>query len=144
MYVKRLACSALKRLSASRLGRCIILTGARQTGKTTLLKREFKNFEYFSFDEALERTTLTSKTSAWWFERGKRFVFDEVQKVPDFFGTVKALIDNGPPELKIILSGSAQIRLMSGIRESLAGRSVSRELFPFKPATFFLELKCAP
>ena len=54
-----------------------------------------------------------------------------MQKVPDFFGTVKALIDNGPPELKIILSGSAQIRLMSGIRESLAGRSVSRELFPF-------------
>ena len=59
------------------------------------------------------------------------FFFDEVQKAPDFFGMVKALIDNGPPDLKIFLSGSAQIRLMSGIRESLAGRSVSRELFPF-------------
>lgn len=131
MYVKRLSSSALKRLSLSRLGRCIILTGARQTGKTTLLKKEFRDFEYFSFDEALERAALTGKTSAWWLERGKRFIFDEVQKAPAFFGTVKAIVDDGPPDLKIFLSGSAQIRLMSGIRESLAGRSVSMELFPF-------------
>ncbi len=131
MYIERLLTPLFNRLFRSKLGRCIILTGARQTGKTTFLKKEFGSFEYHSFDEILERETLVKRPSRWWLLRGKHFIFDEIQKTPDFFGTIKSMIDNGPADLRIILSGSAQIRLISKIRESLAGRSVTLELFPF-------------
>jgi uncharacterized protein len=131
MYVSRLAKDILVSLSRSRIGRGLIVTGARQTGKTTLLQREFvPDHEYYSFDEALVRESLARKPAAEWLARGKSYVFDEVQKAPDFLGTVKVILDAGPPEQRVILSGSAQLQLLSSVRETLAGRVVTRELYP--------------
>ena len=131
MFIERAITPYLRHLLGLDVARCLLLTGARQTGKTTLLRREFPSFAYYSLDEPLEREAILRRPSRWWLAQGSRFIFDEVQKAPDFFGTIKAMIDNGPPELRIILSGSAQIRLMTRIRESLAGRAVRVELFPF-------------
>lgn len=121
----------LASLSRSRIGHGLIVTGARQTGKTTLLQREFvPEYEYYSFDEALVRESLAKKPAAEWLARGESYIFDEVQKAPDFLGTVKVILDTGPPEQRVILSGSAQIQLLSSIHETLAGRVVTRELYP--------------
>lgn len=132
MFIPRRITDHLLDLSETRLGRCLVLTGARQTGKTTLMKREFvpRGYEYHSFDEPLGREALLRRSAADWLRRGRRYVFDEVQKAPPFLGTVKAMLDEGPSDLRIVLTGSAQIALLSGVRESLAGRSVTRELFP--------------
>lgn len=135
MYVNRLMKPTLNELASSRVGRGLILTGARQTGKTTLLKREFvPPYEYHSFDEMLSREGLARRPSGDWLARGRSYVFDEIQKAPSFFDTVKVILDEGPVEQRIILSGSAQIRLLSGVRETLAGRVVTRELFSLTAA----------
>ena len=131
MYIDRAIAPTLHALADTPLGRCLVLTGARQTGKTTLLQHEFgRDYEYFSFDEPFARAGLARRSAADWLARGRRYIFDEVQKAPDFMGTVKAMLDSGPQDLRLLLSGSAQIHLLSSIRESLAGRSVTRELYP--------------
>lgn len=131
MYIPRLLTPSLRSLAEATIGRGLIVTGARQTGKTTLLQREFvPPYEYHSFDEILSRENLARRPAAEWLRRGESFVFDEVQKAPDFLGTVKVLLDQGPETQRVILSGSAQIQLLSGVRETLTGRVVTRELFP--------------
>jgi predicted AAA+ superfamily ATPase len=131
MYVRRLLTPALRSMSETPLGRGLILTGARQTGKTTLLRREFvPPYEYHSFDELLTRETIMRRPAAEWARRGRQFVFDEVQKAPAFMGTVKALLDPPDADVRVILTGSAQVQLLAGVRETLAGRVVTRELFP--------------
>jgi predicted AAA+ superfamily ATPase len=135
MYIRRLIEPILRQLTAGPLGRGVILTGARQTGKTTLLQREFvPPYEYHSFDELLTRETIARRSADEWARRGRRFVFDEVQKAPAFLGTVKTLLDRPGKDVRVILSGSAQIQLLGGVRETLAGRVVTRELFPLTAA----------
>ncbi len=131
MYVQRLLTSHLQSLAGSAVGRGLILTGARQTGKTTLLRRQFvPPYEYHSFDEILSRETLARRPAVDWIRQGRSYVFDEVQKAPAFLGTVKVILDEGPSTQRVILSGSAQIQLLGGVRETLAGRVVTRELYP--------------
>jgi predicted AAA+ superfamily ATPase len=135
MYIRRLIEPILRQLTAGPLGRGVILTGARQTGKTTLLQREFvPPYEYHSFDELLTRETIARRPAEEWARQGRRFVFDEVQKAPEFLGTVKTLLDRPGKDVCVILSGSAQIQLLRGVRETLAGRVVTRELFPLTVA----------
>ena len=135
MYIPRLLTSSLRSLSQATIGRGLIVTGARQSGKTTLLQREFvPPYEYHTFDEILSRENLARRPAADWIRRGRSYVFDEVQKAPDFLGTVKVLLDEGPETQRVILSGSAQIQLLSGVRETLAGRVVTRELYPLAAA----------
>ncbi len=131
MYIPRLLASSLRSLAQATIGRGLIVTGARQTGKTTLLQKEFvPPYEYHSFDEILSRESLARRPAADWIRRGRNYVFDEVQKAPDFLGTVKVVLDEGPETQRVILSGSAQVQLLSGVRETLAGRVVTRELYP--------------
>lgn len=131
MFVPRLIKPVMRDLAESPVGKGLILTGARQTGKTTFLRREFlPSYEYHSFDEALYREQIARRPAADWIARGKNYIFDEVQKAPAFLGTVKALLDRGTENQRVILSGSAQIVLLSGVRETLAGRVVTRELYP--------------
>lgn len=135
MYYMRRTAQALLSLSSGRIGRGLILTGARQTGKTTLLERELvPPYELYSFDEPLARQDLMARPAAAWIREGSSYVFDEVQKAPDFLGTVKVILDRGGPEQRVVLSGSAQIRLLAGVKETLAGRVVSLELFPLLAA----------
>ncbi len=135
MYINRLLSSPLHELASAPIGRGLILTGARQTGKTTMLRREFvPPYQYYTFDELLSRDALSRRPAAEWIRRAASCVFDEVQKAPTFFGTVKRILDDGPADQKIILSGSAQIQLLDGVRETLAGRVVTRELYPLTVA----------
>jgi len=131
MYLSRRLARELVRLSGTSLGRGLILTGARQTGKTTLLERELvPPYELYSFDEPMAREELLDRPASAWIRRGRSYIFDEVQKAPEFLGTVKVILDRGEPGRRVILSGSAQIQLLSGVRETLAGRVVTLELYP--------------
>ena len=130
-YLPRTLADTLRTLGDGPLGRGLILTGARQTGKTTLLDREFvPPFEILSFDEPLVREQLITTPAASWIRRGGSYIFDEIQKAPEFLGTVKVILDRGNPEQRVILSGSAQIQLLGSVNETLAGRVVTLELFP--------------
>jgi len=110
-------------------GRLVVLTGARQTGKTTLVRRAFPELPYVSLEDPAVRPTYSRMSAVELHERFPTAIFDEVQKVPSFIETVKAAYD-AYPDVRYLLLGSSQILLLSKVRESLAGRVAIEELWP--------------
>lgn len=107
----------------------MVLTGARQTGKTTLARYAYPDLRYINFDAPEEREIVRSTRSAEWHSVVGLAVIDEVQKEPLVFEKVKYAFDAGDLTFSVLL-GSSQILLLKNIRESLAGRAVLYELFP--------------
>lgn len=115
----------------------IVLSGARQTGKSTLLRNEkpFKDWHYITFDD-LDSLALARKRPDEILNISRYMVIDEVQKAPKFLHAVKKAVDKDKSR-RIVLSGSARLILMKKVSESLAGRAVYYDLMPFS----FGELK---
>ncbi len=115
--------------AAGKLGRIVVLTGARQTGKTTLVRRTFPETPYVSLEDPAVRPTYSRMSAMELRDRYPTAVFDEVQKVPSLVETVKAAYDSDP-HVRYLLLGSSQILLLSKVKESLAGRAAIEELWP--------------
>jgi len=118
-------------------GRAVIIYGARQVGKTTLIKEIQKDYEassvYFNCDEPDIREALTEKTSTELksFIGNKRLVLiDEAQRIRNIGITLKLIIDNYP-EIQVIATGSSSFDLSNQISEPLTGRKYEFRLFPF-------------
>ena len=110
-------------------GRIIVITGARQTGKTTLVKKSFSERKYIAVDDPVLRAAYTSLTAPQWYKQYPDAILDEVQKAPSLIETVKAVCDEYP-DSRYLLTGSSQLLLLNSVRESLAGRCIIFELFP--------------
>ncbi len=119
----------LRRRARSRLGRLLVVTGARQTGKTTLVRRAFPDMTYLSMEDPVLRPSFTRLSAAEWIARYPRAIVDEVQKAPSLIETLKAAHDDSS-EVRYVLTGSSQILLLAKVRESLAGRAALEELWP--------------
>ena len=101
----------------------LLLTGARQTGKSSLLLREFPETDYITFDHL--RHVEAAKESPEYFlsQFTEPVILDEIQYVPEVFRDLKILIDRDRTLYgKWIMTGSQQFTLMEEISESLAGR----------------------
>jgi len=101
----------------------VLLTGARQTGKSSLLQKEYPDIEYVTFDYL--RHVEAAKESPEYFlaQFQERTILDEIQYVPGIFRELKILIDQNRQNYgKWIMTGSQQFALMEEISESLAGR----------------------
>jgi len=109
--------------------RLILLTGARQTGKTTLSKFKYPNLRYINLDAPENREYIRDIHSASWSKDIGNAIIDEAQKEPSAFEKIKYAYDEGGISFEVIL-GSSQILLMKKIRESLAGRISIYELWP--------------
>lgn len=111
----------------------VLVIGARQTGKTTLLKKitEKKSVPYLSFDDPEEE--LSAKTDAKTFIEfhPSPFMFDEIQYVPELFRYLKIEIDRNRKNGMYFLTGSQQFHLMEATTESLSGRIGIVQLYPF-------------
>lgn len=111
----------------------VVLTGARQVGKSTLLKHEklFVSWKYLTFDDFnLIKQAETDSGSLW--AETEHIILDEVQKVPKLLSLIKHAVDKEPLKKRFVLSGSANLLLMHKVGESLAGRAV---YFPLLPMT---------
>lgn len=117
------------RLHQSRFGRIMVLTGARQVGKTTLLKTLYPKYEYINLDDPANRQLFSSLTTKQWMEDYPTAVLDEIQKEPSLMEMIKSAYDSSSL-VKYILTGSSQLMLMNQVKESLAGRCIISELFP--------------
>jgi predicted AAA+ superfamily ATPase len=112
----------------------IVLTGARQTGKTTLVRdllpaTEEDSLIYFSLDDPDERLRLAADPVRR-LDHGSHLVtLDEIQKQPGLLDSVKLLVDRKQGH-RFLLLGSSQILLLRQIRETLAGRATLLELWP--------------
>jgi uncharacterized protein len=115
--------------AAGRLGRLVVLSGARQVGKTTLVRHAFPDYQYVSLDDPAVRPSFSAFSAQDWIARYPRTILDEVQKVPALIESIKAAYD-GDADVRYILLGSSQLLLMEQVRESLAGRVRLLNLWP--------------
>jgi predicted AAA+ superfamily ATPase len=116
-------------LPSSKKKGLVLLTGARQTGKTTLALRKYPDVRYISLDAPENREAIRGMPTASWSRSVGNAVIDEAQKEPSLFEKVKFAFDRGDISFSLLL-GSSQILLLKKIRESLAGRISVYELWP--------------
>ena len=109
----------------------VVVTGARQVGKSTLLRHAepMRSWRYVTMDdpEALERS-LSHPEDLW--AGASTVVIDEVQKSPGILSAVKLAVDRDRRRMRFVISGSANLLLMKQVSESLAGRAVYFVLNP--------------
>lgn len=121
MFIERRLHADLEKAAATRPS--LILTGARQVGKTTLLRNTFPAAEYVTFDNMLLAESAQSSPSAFLDRFKGPAILDEVQYAPALFPALKERIDlNRDANGRWILTGSQRFNLMKGVSESLAGR----------------------
>jgi uncharacterized protein len=107
----------------------LILTGARQTGKTSLLKRVFPDHSYVSLDVARDADMAENSPQEFLRKYPPPVIIDEVQYAPGVFRNLKVAIDrNRQSKGQFILTGSQSFVLMQNVSDSLAGRCAILEL----------------
>lgn len=127
--LNRLIHNKIIKKNDSPFGRIIVVTGARQTGKTTLVRKAFPDFPYISIEDPVVVSEYKNLSAAQWNSLYPFAILDEVQKEPQLVESIKATYDQYP-DTKYILLGSSQILLLKKIRESLAGRCSILEMYP--------------
>lgn len=111
----------------------MFLLGARQTGKSTLLKERFKGSIYYDLldpdvRKAFKRNPNSLKEALWDKPAGTLVIVDEVQKVPELLDVVHSLmVDKG---LWFVLSGSSARKLKRSGANTLGGRAIPETLYP--------------
>lgn len=102
----------------------IIITGPRQSGKTTLLKHLFsKDYRYISMDNPDLRLMATDEPQLFFENYPPPVIIDEIQYTPQLFSYMKMIIDeNRETKGQFLLTGSQSFPLMAKVGESLAGR----------------------
>jgi len=117
------------------VGKAIIILGARQTGKTTLLKTLTKSYDntlWLNADEADVIELFNHASSTRFkavFAKHKIVVIDEAQRI-DNIGLKLKLITDQIPEIQLIVTGSSAFELANSINEPLTGRKWEYKLFP--------------
>lgn len=119
-------------LSALKEMPVVIITGMRQTGKTTFLQKQpgLDQRHYVTLDDFTQQEAAKSDPDL--FVRSEEpLTIDEAQKCPEIFTAIKKAVDKKRNPGQFLLSGSANFALLKSISESLAGRSVYFEMHPF-------------
>lgn len=109
----------------------VLITGPRQSGKSTLLQHSLKNYNYVTFDDVLVRNLAETDPTLFLKTYAPPLVLDEIQYVPSLFSHLKLKVDAHRRSYgQYILTGSQIFPLMKGVSESLAGRIAIFQLYP--------------
>lgn len=129
MERKRSICSQVEVAKTRKTGRLLVITGSRQVGKTTLVRKSFADYTYITLDDVVARAGYTSLTASQWHDSFPLAILDEVQKEPQLIDSIKAVFDQYD-DSRYVLLGSSQILLLKKVKETLAGRCRILEMFP--------------
>lgn len=117
-------------------GKAIILLGARQVGKTTLLRQVIQTaqteVQYLNCDEPQVVEALTNRNLrelVLLVGKAKYIVIDEAQKVNNIGLTLKLIVDN-IPDVQVIATGSSAFELRNRLNEPLTGRKLEYQMYP--------------
>ncbi len=110
----------------------VCLLGPRQCGKTTLAKTVESDRAYVTLDEESYLNTATQDPDGFVDRLPKRVILDEVQRAPGLLTAIKRSVDRDRRPGRFLLTGSADLLLLPGVSESLAGRM---EIIPLQPLT---------
>lgn len=125
-YIERAITPILKKRVQE--SKCTLVTGARQIGKSTLIKHEFPDYNRANFDDRLTRLQAKEEPKLFFMNNPCPLFIDEVQKENSVLEEIKLLVDDSEERGRFLLSGSQKLELMKGMSESLAGRVSITEL----------------
>jgi predicted AAA+ superfamily ATPase len=114
--------------------RVVSLTGARQVGKTTLVRRlcAEDGRAYISLEDPVARAAAQADPDGWLEANPAPLAIDEIQHVPALFPALKRRVDRDNRPGRYLITGSALWLSMKSIGESLAGRTAVLEMWPFR------------
>ncbi len=130
----------------------VLLIGARQVGKSTLVKSlEIDGYSpsYITFDDLTVLNAAKTNPKAFVESIETPVIFDEIQRVPEIFLSIKEVVDRNRGNGMFLLTGSANVLLFPKIADSLAGRMEVLELYSFSQGEIegykeeFIDLICA-
>ena len=110
----------------------VLLTGARQTGKSTLITEvgKGKNYTYVTFDSLTKYSAAKNDPEGFIEQLAKPVILDEVQRVPEIFLPIKLDVDQNRMAGRYALTGSANPLLIPRLGDTLAGRMRILQLYP--------------
>lgn len=107
----------------------IVVTGPRQSGKSTLCTHIFNDYARYNLEDIGLRDSVTLDPKGFLRNCGERVIIDEVQHLPELFSYIQITVDEHP-ERRFVLTGSNNFALMEKITQSLAGRAALYTLLP--------------
>ena len=120
MFYKRHAEETVDKLS--KMFGAVLVTGARQVGKTTLLRKVAENTGYVTLDDKIQLLSAIEQSGTFFKDNPPPVFVDEVQYAPNLFPQIKIILDKEKNKGQFFLSGSQQFEMMKNVSESLAGR----------------------
>lgn len=127
MYKREISNSIL---SASKKMPVIVLTGPRQSGKTTIVKSLFNSYQYVNLEYPDLREYAQNDPRGFLHQYKQGLIIDEIQHVPELFSYIQAIVDEKPENGKYILTGSQNFLFLQSVSQSLAGRAAIFYLLP--------------
>lgn len=108
----------------------LVVTGPRQSGKTTLCRAVFEKHPYVSLEPLDQREFARRDPRAFLASVREGAVLDEIQRVPELLSYVQEAVDADPSPGRFVLTGSQNLLLLEAVTQSLAGRAALLELLP--------------
>lgn len=128
-YIERCSTETLFRIAKS--FPIAVITGPRQSGKTTLARKAFPDLPYINLEAPDKREYAESDPRGFLDTIQSGAVLDEIQRAPDILSYLQELVDRKMPGCRFVLTGSQQLGLAATISQSLAGRAGFLHLPPF-------------
>ncbi|MCL2837936.1 MAG: ATP-binding protein [Oscillospiraceae bacterium] len=121
MYIHRHIEPVVARISKRKP--VLVITGARQIGKSTMLKEIYSDINYITLNSPLVRESAKENPSLFFDVNKPPVVVDEIQKAAELFDYIKDIVDEDKTKGQFYLTGSQSLKLMKNVSESLAGRA---------------------
>lgn len=107
----------------------IVVTGPRQSGKSTLCRHVFEEYTKYNFEDIGLRESVADDPKGFISNCGDRVIIDEIQNLPEIFSYIQIAVDENESR-RFVLTGSSNFSLMARITQSLAGRAAMFTLLP--------------
>ena len=120
-------------IDACRYFSVIVITGPRQSGKTTLCKAIFPDFDYVNLEDLSLREQISIDPKHFLETHSANLVIDEAHHFPELFSYIQVNVDEHP-EKRYVITGSSNFNLLEKITQSLAGRAALFTLLPLSMA----------
>lgn len=127
-YIPRLVSSKIE--EAHRYFPVTVITGPRQSGKSTLCRHLFPDYKYVNLENITTRAAALADPVGFIEKLGDKVILDEAQHVPDLLSMIQVRVDENK-RLRYVITGSSNFSLLKTVTQSLAGRSALFTLLPF-------------
>lgn len=108
----------------------VTIAGPRQSGKTTLARHLFPDYDYVSMEDIRERQRFQEDPTFFLLQHKAPCIFDEVQNTPELLSYIQCIVDNDKRTGMYLLTGSRQMELQQAVTQTLAGRIGMVDLLP--------------